>query len=68
MKKTIITEKKKKYTYVCAGFYTNSSYGIVRTKWSIKTPFGRRIAETYGEGSAKKIVKGLNLLLEEEEK
>ncbi|KKN05326.1 hypothetical protein LCGC14_1088470 [marine sediment metagenome] len=51
--------KKKKYTYGYDGHYYKPNL-ICEKRWIVKSPFGRTIAETIGEGTAKKIADALN--------
>ncbi|KKM98772.1 hypothetical protein LCGC14_1154510 [marine sediment metagenome] len=51
--------KKKKYTYMTEGSYTRPN-GIPIDRWVVKSPLNRTIAETIGEGTAKKITEALN--------
>ena len=53
--------KSKEYTYQCDGCYMRPN-GTSKKRWVVKSPQGREIAETIGEGSAKLIVKALNIL------
>ncbi len=47
------------YTYMYDGHYTSPN-GRRKKLWIVKSPHGRTIAETIGEGTAKLIVEALN--------